>query len=166
MLLKFLVVIWFFKVLINLFSRNAIFRTLLHDMGEKCKEHNINIGNKEDVEKYTNEQKSIYGVNMIIFVGMFIERSIVILIDVFMMLSMLKYDKTIVTTLFLILTLIQLIIALIKSKRATKKKDDKLLQDVFFENEKNLGRYGFKITCLRLLNIIYWGYAVYLLFFI
>jgi hypothetical protein len=166
MLLKFLVVIWFFKVLINLFSRNAIFRTLLHDMGNKCKEHNINIGNKEDIEKYTDEQKSIYGVNMIIFVGMFIERSIVILIDVFMMLSMLKYDKTIITTLFLILTLIQLIIALIKSKKATKKKDDKLLQDVFFENEKNLGSYGFKITCLRLLNIVYWGYAVYLLFFI
>jgi hypothetical protein len=157
MLLKFLVVIWFFRVLINLFTNHYIARTIFTTMGENTK-------GIKDVDKASEEEKYAVGVSIIIFLLYALWLIIIFIIDFFMMLAMLKYDNTIFTLIFIGLTLVNFIYSLIKGKLASNKKSEKSVSETYFENADNLKKFTLVRFICKITNIVYWGYAIYLLF--
>lgn len=167
MLLKFLVVIWFLKMVIDPFSKNFIYRTILKQCGENF--NKINITSDTDTKTLSEEDKLCFGGSVLTLLAIFLWKIIVYIIDFIMMLSLLKYDNTYITAIFIGLSVLDLVIGLIKAKvnlMLGKNKKDTKLGDSLLETVREVEKTTFVKFILRIINILYWGYALYLLFFI
>lgn len=167
MLLKILVVIWFFKMLITPFSKNFIYRTIVKQCGENF--NKINLTSDTDTKDLSEDDKLCFGGSILTLLAIFLWKIIVYIIDFIMMLSLIKYDNTYITTIFIGLSILDLVIGLIKAKinmAFGKNKKDTNLGDSLLESVKDIEKTTFVKFILRIINILYWGYALYLLFFI
>lgn len=167
MLLKILVVIWFFKMLIAPFSKNFIYRTILKQCGENF--NKLNITPDTETKTLSEEDKLCFGGSTLTLLAMCAWKIIIYIIDFIMMLSLLKYDNTYITVVFIGLSVLDLVIGLIKAKinvMLGKNKKDVNFGDSLLESVKEIEKTTFVKFILRIINILYWGYALYLLFFI
>jgi hypothetical protein len=84
-----------------------------------------------------------------------------------MMLSLIKYDHTYITIVFIGLSIFDLVVGLIKAKITNKKNKDRVFKfgDSLIELAKDIEKTTFIKFIMRILNILYWSYALYLLFF-
>lgn len=166
MILKILVVIWFLKMLIAPFSKNFIYRTILKQCGDNF--NKINITSDTDTKTLSEEDKLCFGGSVLTLLAIFIWKLLVYIVDFFMMLSLIKYDHTYITIIFIGLSVLELIVGLIKAKinTFTNKNKDVKLGDSLLDTVKDVEKTTFVKFIMRITNILFWGYAVYLLFFI
>lgn len=167
MILKFLVVIWFLKMLILPFSKNYFFRMILKSCGETFQKLDIN--SDTDTKTLSESDKLSFGGSTLTILAIFLWKIIIYIIDFIMMLSLIKYDNTYITVIFIGLSVLDLVIGLIKSKiniMLGKNKKNVNFGDSLLETVKEIEKTTFVKFILRIINISYWGYALYLLFFI
>lgn len=165
MLLKLLVVIWFLKMLIAPFSKHFIYRTVLKQCGENLKE--LNISSDTDTKTLSSQDKTKFLGNVMSVLLCLLCQGIVFIIDFVMMLSLIKYDHTYITIVFIGLSILDLVVGLIKAKITNKKNKDRVFKfgDSLIELAKDIEKTTFIKFIMRILNILYWSYALYLLFF-
>lgn len=154
-------------MLIAPFSKNFIFRTILKQCGENF--NKLNITTDTDTNSLSENDKLSFGGSILTILAIFLWKIIVYIIDFVMMLSLIKYDNTYITIIFIGLSVLDLVIGLIKAKINVilgKNKKDVNFGDSLLETVKEIEKTTFVKFILRIINILYWGYALYLLFFI
>lgn len=158
---KIIIMLWFLMFVYKLFSRNNFTKNLLNKtkevVNEMSPEDFTNNTKTKDMSKETSEK--LIGLTIWALIFGFISIIICILNYIFMF-SMIKYDNTCITFEYIIISLIMFIVGSIKSSKTNKTKDE-LLNDL---NKINL--FSFSSIFMRLINVSYWGYAVYLLYFL
>lgn len=158
---KIIVVFWFLRFFTNLFTNNTTFRHFYKSYLESLEKHNIK--EAKDIDNISKEAKVDIVVKMLYILLITGFKLFMIVIDFIIMLNMLKYDSTLITTLFIILTLIDVFISLIKAKFVKNKKDN--LIESTRKSLCKLERFSIYGFICRVLNVLYWGYVIYLLFF-
>lgn len=165
MILKFLVVIWFLKMLVDTFFKDKMLRDFCKSSGETF--NKIGFNNDSKIKALSDESKRSIVYYIFIFLFVILFKIFIFVIDFIMMLCMLKYDNTYITTIFIALSIIHLMCGLIKGKLSSikDKKNEKRIGDSFIELSEELNKITFRKFILRIINILYWGYALLLLFF-
>lgn len=163
MLLKIFVVIWFLKILTNFFTRNYICRNVLNIMSDDCKKNNL--GDGKDKDNYTSEQNNTLVVTSSLLLGMLGLEMVKFVVEIIVMLSLIRLDSQPFTLAFIAFNILHMVYVLITAKSNTKKENNQKLEDVYSDLSMKMGKIGFISMLLRLLNLSYWGYAIYLLFF-
>lgn len=152
-------------MLISPFSKNFIYRTILKECGENF--NKLNITANTDTKTLSDEDKFCFGGSILTLIAIFVWKLMVYIIDFIMMLSLIKYDHTYITIIFIGLSVLELIVVLIGAKinSFTNKNKDVNLGDSLLDTVRDIEKTTFVKFIMRILNILYWGYAVYLLFF-
>lgn len=158
---KIIIVLWFLMFVYKLFSRNSITKNLLSKtkevIGEMSPEDFSNNTKTKDMPKEISEKM----IGLTIWALIFGVISILIcILNYIFMFSMIKYDNTYITLGYIIISLIMSIIGSIKGSKTNKTKEE-LLDDL---NKVKI--FSFTNISMRIINVSYWGYAIYLLYFL
>lgn len=160
---RIIIALWFFRFFINILTNNALYRAINESYVEELERCNIN--KMDDISNINSESKFHILFKMILLCIIGLYKFLLIPIDFILMLSMLKYDNTYITLIFIVITIIDIIIRLIKGnaeRRQNKTKSVKIVAREDFEKLNNITLYT--MIC-RMVNVLYWGYAIYLLYF-
>lgn len=164
-MLKFLVVIWFLYTMSVLFYGHPI----LNNINKMVIKSFKGIDDNTKTEDISETQAFGIVSSLIIMFIYGILALLTFILDYFMMFSMLKYDSTYITIIFIGLSLFSFIFNTIcsKIKSTFSKKEKQSLSESMksLEDEsKKSNKITFKKLVLRIINALYWGYALYLLF--
>jgi hypothetical protein len=158
---KIIIALWFLMYIYKLFSKNSINKNILNKTKEVVSEMSPDdFANKtkiQDMSKETSEKLMGLTVWVLIFGAISI---FVYILNYIFMFSMIKYDNTFITLGYIILSLIMFISDNIKNSKNNKNKDE------FLNDLNKVKSCSFKNILMRIINVSYWGYAVYLLYFL
>lgn len=158
---KIILVLWFLRFFINLFTNNFTFKYLYKRYLKSLERYNVTkSGDIDSIEEDGKIEITLKGFRIIV-VGIY--KILMLIIGLIMMLTMVKYDPTLITKIFILLNITYIIVSMIKAKFA-KKKDDNLIESTR-KTIYDIERFSFYKLICRLINVLYWGYAIYLLFF-
>lgn len=151
---KIILVLWFLRFFINLFTNNFTFKYLCKRYLKSLERYNVTKSDDIKIEIM---------LKMFCVIAVGIYKILMLIIGLIMMLTMIKYDPTLITKIFILLNITYIIVSMIKAKFA-KKKDDNLIESTR-KTIYDIERFSFYKFMCRLINVLYWGYAIYLLFF-
>jgi hypothetical protein len=139
---------------------------VLKQCGENL--NKLDITSNTDTKTLTENEKASFGSNVLALLGVFLWKLIVYIVDFIMMLSLIKYDKTYLTFIFIGLSILDLVVGLIRAKitSLTNKNKDINLGNALLDNVRDIEKTTLVKFIMRIVNILYWGYAVYLLYFL
>lgn len=162
---KIIVVLWFLMFVYKLFSSNGIIKFALNRFKEVIQSDDFtNEATMDDLKEETSSKLIGAGIIAILMCIVAIIQSILTYIFAF---SMVKYDPTIITLVYIAYMILFTVISSIKSsfKKALNKGKNKT-KDELLEDLNKVKLVSFKNILMRIINVSYWGYAVYLLYFL
>lgn len=158
---KIILVFWFLRFFINLFTNNFAFRYSYKGYLKSLEKYNVT--KSDDIDSIEEDGKIEIMLKMFCVIAVGIYKILMLVVGLIMMLTMVKYDPTLITKIFILLNITDIIVSMIKAKFA-KKKDDNLIESTR-KTIYDIERFSFYKFMCRLINVLYWGYAIYLLFF-
>lgn len=156
---KILVVLWFIRFFINLFTNNIVYRECNESLLKSLKKYNVN--NTDDINNLSTEGKTDVYMKMIFIFIIMIYKLALLVVDFIIMLNMLKYDPYLITKIFIAWTCIDVFVSSVKSKFSKKL----TLIESAIEIDNKFKKFRIYEFIFRLANVLYWGYAIYLLYF-
>ena len=160
-MLKFLVIVWFLYSLITLFYAHPIMASMFKFMSKSYE----GVDKHTDTKSLPQEQQFnilLSGVFCILYIvfGLLIS-----ILEFYVMLSLIKYDDTYIMLGYLIFSFgimtIMFIKNLIKSKLSKSKTST---SETFLKQSEDMSKTTLYKFIRRLLDLLYYGYALYLLF--
>lgn len=160
---KIIIMLWFLMFVYKLFSSNGIIKFALNKFKEVIQSEDFtNEATMGDLKEETSSKLIGAGIIAILMCIVAIIQSILTYIFAF---SMVKYDSTVITLVYIVYMILFTLISGIKSSLSKNKKEIKT-KDELLEDLNKVKLVSFKNILMRIINVSYWGYAVYLLFFI
>lgn len=157
-MLKFFVIIWLSKMIVDLMFGNGFLLNNILKRGVNYIPKDFTSDDMKQADISSLDENVISMVFKSLLYSLY--TIIFTIVDIILMIIMLKYDNTYITLIFIIYSFVYTLYGIIKKP---KDKDDNFYSAISRTINK-LSARPFKKTIVELLNVIYWSYAFWLVF--
>ena len=116
---KIILVLYFLRFFINLFTNNFTFKYLYKRYLKSLERYNVTKSDDIDSIEEDGQIEIMLEGFCVIVVGIY--KILMLIIGLIMMLTMVKYDPTLITKIFILLNITYIIVSMIKAKFAKRK---------------------------------------------